>query len=313
MHPRNRHQDSYDFAALSAVSAELRSLLMARPDGEQGVDFSDPRAVRALNRALLRSQYGIAHWPLASGYLCPPVPGRADYLHTLADLLAAPDGTIPRGPSVRVLDIGVGASAIYPLLGHAEYGWSFVGSEVDAQALASAQAIVDANPGLSEVIELRQQHDRNRIFAGLVRDDEHFELCLCNPPFHASAADAARVNARKWRQLGRVPAQVGARRLNFGGRASELWCRGGEVGFARRMVIESADWSAQVRWFSCLISRAPSIAPLRQELQRVGASEVRVCSMAQGSKQSRFLAWTFRSAEAGVDGRASVLLRNQRT
>jgi hypothetical protein len=122
LHPRNRHQGHYEFATLVAQSPALATHLVTTPAGTASVDFSDPLAVRALNRALLRSQYGIVHWDIPPGYLCPPVPGRADYVHGLADLLATDhDGVVPRGAAVRVLDIGVGASCIYPLIGNREY------------------------------------------------------------------------------------------------------------------------------------------------------------------------------------------------
>lgn len=310
LHPRNRHQGRYDFAALTAASPALSSFLVNRPGGEASIDFSDPAAVRALNRALLKTQYGIAHWDIPEGYLCPPIPGRADYLHGLADLLAAPsaDGTpartIPRGSSVRVLDVGTGANLIYPLLGHREYGWRFVGTDIDITALRAAEAIVDAN-GLRKMIELRHQHDPARIFDGLLRDDEVFDLTLCNPPFHASAAEAARGNQRKRRNLGQHEAADAGARLNFGGQSSELLCAGGEAGFVRRMIRESAGIPTRVCWFSTLIAKSEHLADVRKQLQQVAAQDVRVVAMAQGNKQSRFVAWTFLDAVQREAWRAS--------
>ena len=307
LHPRNRHQGRYDFARLTAQCPALSAFVVTTAAGEASIDFSDPDAVRALNRALLQADYGIAHWDLPDGYLCPPIPGRADYLHGLADLLAGGnDGVIPRGPAIRVLDIGVGANCIYPLLGQRDYGWRFVGSDIDVTALRAADAIVRANPGLSEAIELRHQPARGAIFAGLLRGGETFDLSLCNPPFHTSAQDAARGSQRKRRNLGKpasgrhalgkpeaaptVPA------LNFGGQATELWCTGGEASFVRRMIRESAAIGAQVFWFSSLISKTETLADVRRQLKKAGAREVHEVAMAQGSKQSRFVAWTFLDA-----------------
>ncbi len=310
LHPRNRHRGRYDFAALTAASPTLSAYLTTAPDGEASIDFSDPAAVRALNRALLKTQYGIAHWDLPEGYLCPPIPGRADYLHGLADLLAAPSAgdvdaaIIPRGSSVRVLDVGTGANIIYPLLGHREYGWRFVGTDIDLTALRAAAAIVDAN-GLRKMIELRHQPDPARIFDGLLRDDEIFDLTLCNPPFHSSAADAARGNQRKRRNLGKVDAQGAGARLNFGGISTELWCTGGEAGFVRRMIRESVGIATRARWFSTLIAKSEHLADVRKQLQQVGAQDVRVVAMAQGNKQSRFVAWTFMDAAQREAWRAS--------
>ena len=301
LHPRNRHQGRYDFAALTLALPALSAFTTTQPDGETSIDFSDPAAVRALNRALLKTHYGIAHWDLPDGYLCPPIPGRADYLHGLADLLAesnagaAQTGTIPRGAEIRVLDIGTGANLIYPLLGHREYGWRFVGTDIDVAALRAAGAIVDAN-GLRAAIELRHQPESARIFDGLLRDGEMFDLTLCNPPFHASAEDAARGSRRKWRNLGKAGASRADVRLNFGGRSTELWCAGGEAGFVRRMIRESATIPARVCWFSTLIAKSEHLVDVRRQLKQAGARDVRVVPMAQGNKQSRFVAWTFLDA-----------------
>ena len=265
--------------------------------GESSIDFSDPEAVRALNRALLKMQYGIAYWDLPEGYLCPPVPGRADYLHGLADLLAESNaGTIPRGAAIRALDIGTGANLIYPLLGHREYGWRFIGSDIDATALRAATAIVDAN-GFRKAIELRHQPDSARILDGLLNGDEVFDITLCNPPFHASAEDAARGSQRKWRNLGKTDAARGGARLNFGGQSTELWYPGGEASFVRRMIRESAQISARVYWFSTLIAKSEHLADVRKQLKQANAQEVREIAMAQGNKQSRFVAWSFLDTE----------------
>ncbi len=298
MHPRNRHQDRYDFALLTRAWPPLKAHLVRTPDGDSSIDFAAPAAVRALNRALLQSQYGITGWQFPDGYLCPPIPGRADYVHGLADLLAECNGgVIPRGPAIRALDIGTGASCIYPLLGHAEYGWSFVGSEVDAAALCAAREIVAANAGLDKSIELRRQADPGSILKGVILPGERFDVTLCNPPFHASAADAASANAEKWQKLGRTAGSRARPKRNFGGQSRELWCRGGEVAFVRQIITESAGLATSAFWFTSLIAKAAHLASLKQHLQKVGALDVRTVTMAQGQKQSRFLAWSFLDSE----------------
>lgn len=294
LHPRNRHQGRYDVARLTRACPDLARHLRRNPDGEATIDFSDPFAVRALNRALLKDQYGVAHWDIPEGYLCPPVPGRADYIHGLADLLAGCNaGAIPRGAAVRVLDIGVGANCIYPLVGHAEYGWRFVGTESDAIALQAAHAIVQANTGLADAIELRHQSNRGRIFAGVVDDNDRFDLTLCNPPFHASADEAARGSRRKSHNLGNQDLGKQGAPLNFGGKAGELWCTGGEASFLRRMIRESVAIKSEVLWFSSLVSKSDHLPDVRRQLAKSGALQVREVPMAQGNKQSRFVAWTF--------------------
>ncbi len=297
LHPRNRHPGHYDFPQLIAVSPELAAFVITNPHGKPSIDFANPAAVRVFNRALLKNLYGIQHWSIAEGYLCPPIPGRADYLHGLADLLAAENaGEIPRGPLIRVLDVGVGANCIYPLLGHSDYGWRFLGSDIDATALDCAQANVTDNQ-LQSAIELRLQTQRGQIFTGLLKDDERFDLTLCNPPFHASADEAASGSRRKWKNLGKLDPQRKLPELNFGGQNHELWCTGGEASFIKRMIRESQASASQVLWFSTLVSKSGNLPDIHKQLNKLGASTTRTVEMAQGNKQSRFVAWTFMDAE----------------
>ncbi len=295
LHPRNRHAGGYDFPRLVQASPELGPFVLRARHGGPSIDFAEPAAVKALNRALLAEAYGIRSWDLPPDYLCPPIPGRADYMHYLADLLAADAvGTIPRGPAIRVLDVGVGANAIYPLLGHQEYGWTFVGSEIDAIALDSAARILAANPGLGAAIQLRQQTDPGATFQGVIEAGERFDLTLCNPPFHGSMREAREAAQAKWCKLGRGR---GSAMRNFGGQGAELWCEGGEVGFIRRMITASTGFRDRVRWFTTLVSSSASLPAVHRALRQVEARDIRTVAMAQGQKQSRFIAWTFLSAE----------------
>ncbi len=293
LHPRNRHTGRYDFPALIAGSPELAQFVILNPYGKQSIDFANPDAVRSFNRALLKQFYGIAHWDIPPGYLCPPIPGRADYLHGLADLLAEDNaGKIPRGVRIHALDIGTGANCIYPLIGLREYGWRFTGADIDAVALASARTIVAANQ-LGKGISLRQQTDPLHVFQGLVQSSDRFAISLCNPPFHASQAEASSGSQRKWRNLGKLDPKRTLPALNFGGQAAELWCEGGEAAFLARMANESTGVAQQICWFTTLVSKAGNVQPLQARLKTLGARQVRIRDMSQGQKRSRFVAWTF--------------------
>ncbi|WP_081986706.1 23S rRNA (adenine(1618)-N(6))-methyltransferase RlmF [Chitinibacter sp. ZOR0017] len=287
LHPRNPHQGRYDFAALTACLPELAALVRTNPRGEPTIDFADPNAVKTLNRALLALYYGVGEWDIPSGYLCPPIPGRADYIHTLADLLLDSAGKPQRGPTVRVLDVGAGANAIYPLLGRVSYGWSFVGADIDRAALSNAARIFAANPVLADGLATRWQREPKQIFRGVIEPGEYFAFTLCNPPFHRNAAEANAGTARKVRNLGQATA--GAAPLNFAGQSNELWCAGGELAFIGRMIEESRQFARQVGWFTTLVAKSEHLPALQRALH--GAAEVRVLPMSQGQKVSRLLAW----------------------
>ena len=300
LHPRNRHRARYDFPQLVRSSPALAAFVQRNKFGDESIDFANPAAVKSLNQALLQHFYGITSWDIPAGYLCPPIPGRADYLHYLADLLATGNnGVVPRGPAVRVLDVGMGANCIYPIIGHQEYGWQFVGTEIDPVAMRSAQQIVEGNPALAGAVEGRLQPNKSHVLTGIIEPGEVFDLTLCNPPFHTSAAEAAAGTRRKLTNLGgRTAGPRGAQPvLNFGGQSTELWCVGGEEAFVRRMIAESARLPTASFWFTTLIAKKDTLPAIYRALYQAAAVEVRTIDMAQGQKKSRLVAWTFLTPE----------------
>lgn len=295
LHPRNRHQGRYDFARLILSDASLGPFVVVNAQGEHSIDFADPAAVKALNRALLKDSYGIQGWDIPPQNLCPAIPGRADYVHNLADLLAGSNGdVIPNTKMMQVLDIGTGANCIYPLIGYSEYGWRFIASDISAAALANASAILEANPLLQPHIALRLQHNAHAVFKGILLDDEWVDLTMCNPPFHATQADAQTATHRKWRNLGKQDVKAN---LNFGGEDAELWCDGGEQAFIQRMISESALISTRCFWFTTLVSKSASLLGIYAALKLAGVKNHKTIGMHQGQKNSRLVAWTFLNAK----------------
>lgn len=293
LHPRSRHRERYNFKTLIAANPELEAYVKPNAYNDESIDYFNPDAVKALNKALLKHHYGIDFWDIPEGYLCPPIPGRADYLHYMADLLGFSNhGLIPVGREIVVLDIGVGANCVYPLLGHKDYGWSFIGSEIDEIAVESAKKIVEFNQ-LKTRIGIRLQSDKNKIFEGVLLRGELFDLSICNPPFHASAEDARRGNLRKLSNLKQKT--VTKPSLNFGGTNNELWCEGGEARFIQDMIKESKTFGNQVFWFSSVVSREQNIPKLFAILKSEGAVDFKSIQMGQGNKTSHILAWTFLS------------------
>ena len=291
LHPRNLHNQGYDFPALVTSYPALASHVKPNPYGDLSIDFSNPLAVKTLNAALLNRHYNIAGWDIPDGALCPPIPGRADYIHYIADLVG------PENPDIKLLDIGTGANGIYPLLACRIYGWQCVGSDINAQSLANVAAIIASNPELKDRFTLRTQNDKNHIFEGIIQSDECFDVSVCNPPFHASQDEALKSSQMKASNLarnrGEEKATTKAPNLNFGGQGAELWCKGGELLFLKKMVRESQVYSSQCRWFTSLVSKSDNLRPLKKLMLKVGAVDIREIEMKQGNKVARVLAWTF--------------------
>jgi 23S rRNA (adenine1618-N6)-methyltransferase len=292
LHPRNPHRERYNFKQLCKSSPALRAFVSLNQYDDESIDFTNPEAVKALNNALLKHFYGVEGWNIPAGYLCPPIPGRADYIHYIADLLAENNkGVIPAGSQVKILDIGTGANCVYPLIGSSVYGWQFVGSEVDLIALASAKNIVALNKQLKDKIEIRRQASKTNIFNGIIKPGELFDVSICNPPFHSSALEAKSATDTKWKKLGINPKQNNA--LNFGGQKTELWYPGGEAAFITRMIEESALIPDSCKWFTTLVSKKETLPVVHKALKKVKALDVKTINMSQGQKVSRILAWTF--------------------
>lgn len=294
LHPRNKHRLGYDFDRLVRSYPLLAKHLHINDYQNTTLNFFDPAAVKALNKALLLTHYNLEYWDIPEGYLCPAVPGRADYIHHLADLLQINHRKNTAGRSqINVLDIGTGANCIYPIIGAREYGWSFVGTDIDHAALQSAEKITSSNGTLTKHIELRLQEDSRHIFKRMIRDSDYFDFCICNPPFHSSAAEASNAAKRKLKNLGHKSEDHTV--LNFGGNNHELWCDGGELGFITDMINESVLFSTSCYWFTTLVSKHEHLNTLSKTLKSKNPTIVKTILMGQGNKKSRILAWTFLS------------------
>jgi 23S rRNA (adenine1618-N6)-methyltransferase len=300
LHPRNAHRQGYDFKQLIKSVPALGPFVKLNEYQILSINYSDADAVKILNRALLKQYYGAIEWDIPQGYLCPPIPGRADYIHYIADLLGASNGGIvPEGNKIKVLDIGTGANCVYPLIGNSIYGWRFVASDIDPVAIASANKIIALNPQIKNNIVCRLQTNTADSFNGIIKKGEVFDLTICNPPFHASWQEAQAGTVKKWQQLNNNQLQRSV--LNFGGKNTELWCAGGEAAFITRMIDQSALFAKSVCWFSTLVSKKETLNGIYKALTRVKATDVKTIGMAQGQKVSRVVAWTFLSETEQVN------------
>lgn len=295
LHPRNIHRSSYDFEALISAVPELKHYVFKNDYDTLTINFSIPKAVRLLNKALLLKYYNVNNWDIPEGNLCPPIPGRADYVHYLADLLSEEKGEIPTGNSVKGLDIGTGANLVYPLIANFFYGWEMLGTDVNQNSLENAQNILNQNSKLSSAIRLKYQPASEHIFKNIISKEEKFTFSMCNPPFHDSEESALQGNRRKNNNLRKTKTQKP--NLNFSGQQSELWCEGGEMAFIKKMINESVEFSSQVLWFTSLVSKKDNLHQLTTLLKNHKVPEFKIIDMAQGQKISRILAWTFIAKE----------------
>lgn len=285
LHERNAHRNGYAMEELIRSEPSLKQHVIEARSGKTSIDFHDSRAIFALNKALLKHHYGIQNWKILKNSLCPVVPGRADYVHYLADFL-------PDTKTRSILDVGTGSSIIYPLLGATIYDWDFVGTDTHLASLQNAQDILASNPLLQKKIKLRHQVDEQAVLKNCVLPGEYFDAVMCNPPFFKSRQHHWDNVVRKHEKLYQgesLPKQ------NYGGLANELWREGGEKKFVLTLINESLELRKQLGWVSSLISDKDHLKPLIATLEYNKASRIEIIPMAQGHKKTRILMWQWDS------------------
>lgn len=294
LHSRNKHRERYDFKLLIERCPELAQFVVENKYGDTTIDFFNADAVKMLNKSLLMHYYDLGYWDIPSGYLCPPIPGRADYIHHMADMLGSSNsGGIPMGEKIKCFDIGIGANCVYPIIGHKEYGWSFIGSDIDPVAIESSNKIIKSNPNLIGKIECRLQTNSSNTFLGILEKEERIDLSICNPPFHGSQDESEAGTLRKLSNLKNK--KITKPELNFGGKEGELWTEGGEKKFILNMIRQSKKFGKSCCWFSTIVSKQSNLKYIYRELDEIMAEEYKTIPMGQGNKTSRIVAWTFLS------------------
>lgn len=290
MHPKNIHNSSYNFKELIKSNFALKEFVFVNQYGTETIDFSDEKAVLQLNKSLLAHHHNIINWSIPEGYLCPPIPSRADYLYYLKDLLELDKEKVEvKNKIIKGLDIGVGANCIYPILASQLFGWKMVGVDSDKTAIESAQKNVSTSNQLKSIIEIRHQESNANLFKGIIQENEYFDFTMCNPPFHASEKEATAGSLRKIKNLNSIKNDL---RLNFGGQANELWCNGGEALFIKRMIKQSIEFKKQVGYFTTLVSKSENLKAIYKQLDKLKA-KYKTINMEHGNKKTRFVAWKF--------------------
>jgi len=294
LHPNNKHQGRYNFDQLIKANKQLEVFVIENKFGVTSIDFFNPEAVKELNKAILFKDYQLEYWDIPAGYLCPPIPGRADYVHHLADLLLTSNfGKLPLGDKITCVDVGTGANLIYPIIGTQEFGWNFIATDIEEKSIESASLIVEKNKRLEGKVQVVLQPSPKDFFYTVIDKSQKFDLTLCNPPFHSSKEDAAKGSQRKIKNLtGKNTKQPV---LNFAGQSNELWTDGGELRFITNMMKQSKKFGENCYWFSTLVSKQAHLNQLINTLKSLHVTDFKEIEMGQGNKTSRILAWTFLS------------------
>jgi 23S rRNA (adenine1618-N6)-methyltransferase len=282
MHPKNPFNTNYNFNQLINAVPELKECIVPGKFSRKSIDFSNSKAVYLLNKSLLKWRFNL-NWSLKEGHLCPAVPGRLDYLLNVQDLIPQIEGR-----RIKMLDLGTGASLIYPLLATAAFNWECVGTEIDKVAITYAKGLIRMNSNMRGT-KVRRQEFKSQLLKGIMQKDDQFDVLVCNPPFYKTKSEAFAANAKKNKNL------HGNEKVahNFGGSPNELWYKGGEEAFLKKLASESAEYKNQILWFTSLVSKKENLRTFKRYIRKENPTELKVINLNQGNKTSQFIAWTF--------------------
>ncbi|KAJ1739157.1 hypothetical protein LPJ68_004930 [Coemansia sp. RSA 1086] len=251
------------------------------------IDFQNPDAVRTLNQAILRVYFDLDVY-LPANSLCPTVANRLHYLEWIRSSILV---DFPPSQSISGMDIGCGASCIYPLLGVQVLNCSFVGTDINSESIACAQKNVAANHMQSK-IRLFLNSDQNVTLPldaegfpsnEADADGSVFTFSMCNPPFYKSQDER--------QQLARFKARLPS--LDTNGKDEELYAEGGEEGFLTRMIDESVKLGKHIKWYSTMVGKKSTLLLLKAHLRQSQAKHIREGTLIQGKTTRWVLAWTF--------------------
>ncbi|KAL0484163.1 Mettl16 [Acrasis kona] len=285
MHRNNKYHDKApDFNELSTKYPSLLEFLV---EG-RSYDWKNPIAMVELTKILLLEDYGIK-WDLPTTHLCPPVTNRANYILWMNDLLEMQS---QKNQEIIGIDVGTGASCIYPLLGSKMFNWNFVGTDIDENSITHAKKLVDMNEDLNSKISLIHVQDCSNILINVIDINKKYDFVVCNPPFFSSEEESEKRNPKTSRQATN----------------SELQTTGGEVSFVCRMIDDSVSIGTNITWYSTMLGKKSSIKPIKQYLSSCNISLIYTTEFVQGKTQRWGLAWNMHPESTCIQKPSSLVV-----
>ncbi|KAI8830429.1 ribosomal RNA large subunit methyltransferase F-like protein [Chytriomyces cf. hyalinus JEL632] len=273
-----------DFVQLSKQYPNLRSYVHRTRNSIWTIDFRNPKALRELSAAILWIHFQLRlEVPLDS--LLPPIPNRLGYVYW-TEHLSNHQALAISSETVHAIDIGTGASCIYPLLAcKRKKNVNFLALDIDARQVEYAIENVARN-GLEKRISVILNESTSAAILPLdILGSNSYTFCMCNPPFYKNANEIRLSRAQK----SDLPSQTCT------GRKTEMMTAGGELAFLRQLWKESLELSPhKVEWFTSLVGRKEDylifLRELEQPVERVEL-DVRCAEFQNGRTVRWGVAW----------------------
>ncbi|KAF9153305.1 Methyltransferase-like protein 16 [Linnemannia schmuckeri] len=294
MHPNNPYfNNPPDFVALAQLYPSLAPFVAVKSSesskgtsgsGTRGIiNFQDPSALRELTYCLLKKDFSLdLEIPLDS--LCPPIPNRLNYICWIEDLL-----DIDSTKDIHGIDIGTGASCIYPLLGCSRnMHWKMVATDIDDRSISFADSNVKRNH-LDNAIRIIKNNSTDIFLALLFKDPEQrYDFCMCNPPFYKDEQDIQDSLEGKEGQASAV----------CNGTINEMITAGGETQFVKQMVDESIVHGQRIRWYTSMLGKRSSVDTVIAYLKEKKILNYTLTTFRQGRTRRWAIAWSHGNAHA---------------
>ncbi|KAF9525107.1 hypothetical protein CPB83DRAFT_897251 [Crepidotus variabilis] len=290
MHPRNPYRAPPDFDSLAQSYPELKRCLVISTKNAGGqfvtINFRDEVALRKLTEAIMFRDFGVK-LKIPDDRLCPPIPNRMNYVLWIQDVVQHTLGinAQKQGEIIRGVDIGTGATAIYPvLLSSLEKTWEMVGTEIDDASYLCASSNIETNH-LQSRIKIVKAEKLNPILQPLngVIEDSMYHFTMCNPPFYSSSKEIESLAKGK-----HLPPNAVCT-----GSTTEMIYPGGEVAFVGKMVDESTTYRRQCRWYTSMLGKLSSVEKIVQRLRSHNIANYAITEFIQGRTRRWAVAWSF--------------------
>ncbi|KAG9288519.1 hypothetical protein G9A89_015725 [Geosiphon pyriformis] len=285
MHPRNRYKNKPpDFSVLAYKYISFHPYVQYKKNGKAYIDFKNPKALRELTYCLLRDDFHL-ELDMPPDTLCPMIPNRLNYIHWIEDLLSCSD---TRLDEVYGIDIGTGASCIYPLLGCTlNKNWKFIATDINKRLVKYAEANIIRNDLRDRVtMVLKTKESKLLLDEQLeqITSSKRFSFCMCNPPFYESQEQYEEaLNSKEAEPSGILTATRG-----------EIITIGGELNFIKRILQESLILKDKIGWYTSMMGRKETVNLIVAELKKNKIDNFAVTEFSQGQTRRWGVGWSFR-------------------
>ncbi|GAB6026479.1 hypothetical protein CHUAL_012905 [Chamberlinius hualienensis] len=286
MHPRNIYRNTPDFKALAELYPEFQPHVTVDSSGRGHVDFRKHEALRAVTKVLLKHDFQI-DFEVPPEHLIPTLPSRLNYILWIEDLLETiPQNMRSHDSSICGLDIGTGATCIYPLLGCKKNGWKFVATDSNKFSTTWARKNVEKND-LTDLIEIVKVQNDSCFLDVFDGRDAEFDFSMCNPPFfNQDEVDPL----TKDRSLSRPPPKAPICLTD-----NEAVTDGGEIAMVNKMLDESIVLKDKIKIYTSMMGKKQSAKSIKKALfQRLGkeVTSFTTTEFCQGHTIRWGVAWT---------------------